>query len=83
VTPIVAEIPWPFEMKLSEIEVARAFGVPLSWLLDPDNLRSELRESAMLGKAIRIHYFEPFDGEQIWGVTARITVDLLNLIRSI
>ncbi|MFP3852978.1 MAG: NUDIX hydrolase [Anaerolineales bacterium] len=81
VTPIVAEIPWPFELNLSVIEVAHAFGVPLDWLLDPANVRSEMRESAMIGKPVEVHYFEPFDGEQIWGVTARITLDLLELIR--
>jgi 8-oxo-dGTP pyrophosphatase MutT (NUDIX family) len=81
VTPIVAQIPWPFELELSEIEVARVFGVPLSWLLDPANLRVEQRDSAMLGKPVKVLYFEPYDDEQIWGVTARITHDLLKIIR--
>lgn len=83
VTPVVAHIPWPFELKLSEIEVARAFGVPLPWLLDPNNLRVEQRDSAMIGKPIKVYYFEPFQDEQIWGVTARITHDLLELIRQL
>ena len=83
VTPIVAQIPWPFEVQLSEIEVARAFGVPLNWLMNPDNLRSEQRDSAMIGKPIKVYYFDEYDGEQIWGVTARITVDLINIIRPV
>jgi 8-oxo-dGTP pyrophosphatase MutT (NUDIX family) len=83
VTPIVARIPWPFPLNLSEIEVARVFGVPLAWLLRPEHLRSEKREWPLGGGQVDVHYFEPYDGEQIWGVTARITLDLLKLLRPI
>lgn len=81
VTPVVASIQWPFEMEINSHEVASVFGVPLQWLLDPDNLELEEREAPMFGGAVPVYYFRPFQGEVIWGVTGRITVDLLELVR--
>lgn len=83
VTPVVAAIPWPYDIQLNPNEVATAFGVPLSWLLDEGNLRLELREGTMIGKPMPVYHYAPYDGEVIWGVTARITVDLLDHIRSL
>ncbi|NIT78471.1 MAG: hypothetical protein GWO44_16690 [Thermoplasmata archaeon] len=83
VTPIVAAIPWPFEMRINPKEVANAFGVPMRWLLDEDNLEEEQREGPMLGKPVTVYHFSPYGGEVIWGVTARITIDLLSHIRSV
>jgi len=83
VTPIVARIRWPFSMRLNDLEVARAFGVPLDWLMDPANVDQEARDSAMLGGPVTVYTFHPFDEEVIWGVTARITVDLITHVRAI
>jgi 8-oxo-dGTP pyrophosphatase MutT (NUDIX family) len=82
VTPIVAHIPSPFEIRLNQSEVARAFGVPLDFLLEPGNVRTEERESVMLGGPVTVYYFRPYLDEVIWGVTARITIDLLDHVRA-
>ena len=42
VTPVVGLLQWPCTMKLQESEVARAFTIPLDWLLDSSHY--ELRE---------------------------------------
>ena len=34
VTPVVGLLQWPCTMKLQDSEVARAFTIPLDWLLD-------------------------------------------------
>lgn len=81
VTPIVASIPWPFDLQINHHEVANVFGVPLRWLLDPANLELRHRDSPMTGKPVPVYYFRPYAGEVIWGVTGRITVDLLECIR--
>lgn len=82
VTPVVATIPWPFELKLNRVEVAAVFGVPLPWLLDPANLERRLRESSLPSeRPIPVYYFEPYQGEVIWGVTAHIIVNLLDHLR--
>ena len=64
----------------SPTEVARTFGVPIRWLADPDNLELKEREHLVPGRSIRVYYFKEYEGETIWGVTARITVNLLQML---
>jgi 8-oxo-dGTP pyrophosphatase MutT (NUDIX family) len=78
VTPVVGIIPWPYPLRLQETEVARAFIVPLSWLADHANFYTSTR--IYEGKTYEIIYYQLFDGEKIWGATARITQELLKLI---
>jgi 8-oxo-dGTP pyrophosphatase MutT (NUDIX family) len=80
VTPVVAEVVWPQELVLAESEVARAFTIPLSWLLDPAN--HEVRHRQLpngLGSATVI-YFERYDGELLWGATARIIMEFFEVL---
>lgn len=81
ITPVVGVIPWPYDFRPQPIEVARVFDVPISWLYDPDNLTTEYRTPMISGPEIPVYYFKSYDGEVIWGATARITVDFLRLIR--
>jgi len=83
VTPVVARIPWPFPIKSNPSEVASTFDVPLEFLQDPDNLEIRRREPLIPGRPLEVFYFRPYQDEVIWGVTARITVDLIRLIRSL
>lgn len=83
VTPVVAQIPWPFPIKTNPSEVASTFSVPLSFLQDPDNLEIRSREPIIPGRPVEVFYFRSYKDEVIWGVTARITVDLLRLIRTL
>ncbi len=79
VTPVAALIPWPFPLRLSRNEVSRVFTVPLAWLADPAN--REVRPRALPdGRRMPVIYFRPYDGEIIWGATARITVTLLETL---
>ncbi len=83
VTPVVGQIPWPFPIKTNPSEVASAFEVPLSFLQNPDNLEIRQREPLIPGRPVDVLYFRPYRNEVIWGVTARITVDLLKLIQAL
>ena len=78
VTPVVGIISWPYPLRLQESEVARAFIVPLSWLADPVNFFTSTR--IFEGKTYEIIYYELYDGENIWGATARITQEFLKMI---
>jgi len=80
VTPIVATLPWPYTFRPHPAEVASVFHVPLAWLADPAHLETRRREPFGLGPSVPVNYFEPYLGEVIWGVTARITLDLLTLL---
>ena len=69
VAPVLAILQPGFELRLSPDEVADAFEVPLSFLMDPENHR---KGSRVWKGAVR-HFFEmPYRDRHIWGVTAGI-----------
>ena len=76
VRPFVARIP-DREYTPDEREVAEIAVLPVSALTDPDNYESERRDHPHYGD-IRIHFFR-VDGYTVWGATARILVQLLEL----
>ncbi len=80
VTPVVGTLPWPYELRPNAAEVARCFGVPIKWLAESSNLDVEYRQLRVPGPKIPVYHFKSFDDEVIWGVTARITVSLLELL---
>ena len=82
VTPLVGIFPWPYDFEANPSEVARYFGVPVKWLANPDNLEIREREPFIPGKKVLVYYFSLYEGELIWGVTARITVEFLKLLGS-
>lgn len=67
VTPVVALVSAPFELRLDAFEVAEAFEVPLDFLLDPLNHRRHRLE--VRGKW-REFWAMPFGDYYIWGATA-------------
>lgn len=83
VTPVVGRIAWPCPLRLNTHEVACAFGVPLAWLADPTHVHRQRRMPPMPGREIMVHSFDPFLGETIWGATARITLDLVEVWRDL
>jgi 8-oxo-dGTP pyrophosphatase MutT (NUDIX family) len=83
ICPFVGMIPWPYEFEPNPDEVARVFSVPLQWLLDPANLEKRFRQPIPNAPEVPVYYFKPFQDEIIWGATARITINLLEVVRSI
>ena len=79
VTPVVARIPWPYPFQLSSSEVSRVFTIPIAWLADPGH-REERPHNVPGGYYEKVIYYQPYDGEILWGATARITVDLLEVL---
>ena len=78
VTPVVGKISWPYPIKVFDGEVARVFTVPLSWLANPANFYSTTM--FFEGKSYEVSYYQLYDGEKIWGATAKITQDFLHLL---
>lgn len=76
VTPVVGIVKWPIVFRVGEHEVARVFTIPLGWLANPSN-RWQFERSDLKRALIAYH---PYDGELLWGATARITVDFLNVL---
>lgn len=82
ITPVVAHIPWPYEFSLDRKEVARVFTIPLSWLAEPDNHRVRHRKHRH-GKTFPVIYFNEYEGELLWGSTARMTLSLIALLKQV
>ncbi|PSP94422.1 coenzyme A pyrophosphatase [Halobacteriales archaeon QS_1_68_44] len=76
VRPFVARIP-DREYTPDEREVAEIAVLPVSALTDHDNYESERRDHPHYGE-IRVHFFR-VDGYTVWGATARMLVQLLEL----
>ncbi|MGE5643852.1 MAG: NUDIX hydrolase [Byssovorax cruenta] len=76
VTPVVGVIKWPAVFRVGEHEVARIFTIPVAWLANPAN-RWEFARPDTTRSVIAYH---PYDGELLWGATARMTVDFLRVL---
>jgi len=76
VTPVVGVIPWPYVFHVENAEVARVFTIPMNWLAQNAN-RWQFR---IPGTSRDVIFYHPYDGELLWGATARITVDFLETI---
>lgn len=73
IAPIVGIVQPHFELRICEIEVAEAFEVPLSFLMNPENRRRHQGE--FKGKK-REYYSMPYEDYFIWGATAGMLVNL-------
>lgn len=73
VIPVVARVSPSYTLDLNPHEVADAFEVPLSFLMDP--ARHELHSREWKGR-LRRYYAMPFEDRYIWGVTAGIIRNL-------
>jgi 8-oxo-dGTP pyrophosphatase MutT (NUDIX family) len=80
VTPFVGHIPWPYPLKLEQSEVSRAFTIPLKWLADPKNHHTRQRALPPPYEPVSVVYFQPYDGEVLWGATAGFTIALLDVL---
>ena len=74
----VGQMPWPYELVINSDEVESAFIVPLNWLADPDHRTLQYRSYA--GREIPVIFFDHFDGYQLWGASAEMTLALLSAL---
>ena len=77
VTPVVGIIEWPTVLHLGKDEVERVFTIPLNWLAEKNNRW----EFSMSGRNRSLIVYHPYDGELLWGATARMTVDFLKVLK--
>lgn len=76
ITPVVGVFEFPYSFTVSTIEVERIFTMPLKWLANP---RNYWQFQHPLAKHPTIAY-HPFDGELLWGATARIAQNFLTTL---
>ncbi len=69
ISPFVAFIPYPYPLKADGREIREIFSVPLSFLMDEVNFRQD-------------SYAYEYQGHIIWGATARIVREFVDLLKS-
>ena len=79
VTPFVSLIPYPYPFQVSSIEIAELIEVPISALLDEDCFSE--REMIREGRKDIVFVYQ-YGKHTIWGATARILKQFLDLITS-
>lgn len=77
ITPYVAYLTCSHPLKINRYEVEEIIQVPLSVLLDKSNYRQEQNTS---GNGYLYYYFYYYQGKEIWGATARILNDLMDVV---
>ena len=77
ITPFVGMISQPVNYTPDGREIERVLEVPLEALLDPANFRVEMWERN--GEVQPVYFYE-YAGETIWGATARILKQFLDLV---
>ncbi len=79
ITPIIGKIPWPYHLKISEVEVVRAFTIPYKWLANARHY--EVRQIDLGDNPnVPVIYFEEYEGELLWGISAQIVVNMIEIL---
>ena len=77
ICPYVGIIPYPYPFKLSSFEVERLIELPLDYLLN----QAELKEAPFTyeGQSV-VNLFIAYQGDVIWGATARILKNFIDIL---
>lgn len=75
ITPYVGRIPFPYDFSLNPSETTEIFSVPVSALLNADVMRIDTKRHSA-GRPIYHFQYKHWD---IWGATAKMIVQLLEL----
>ena len=76
ITPFVGAIPWPYNFKINEIEIASIIEARIDDLLDP---RCLAEGSEIVDNRATPAYFYAHGGKVIWGATAKILKQFLEI----
>jgi len=79
VTPIVGFFPYPYPFQINQIEIDELIEVPLSFLLHKDSFSE--REIFRMGRSKWVYAYQ-YGNHVIWGATARMLKQFLDLISS-
>lgn len=75
--PVVGLVRAPVSLRPDPVEVAEAFEVPLSFILEPANRQRQTRE---LRGHLRTFFVLPYERHHIWGATAAMLVNLAEIL---
>jgi 8-oxo-dGTP pyrophosphatase MutT (NUDIX family) len=80
VYPFVGIISTLASLKRNENEVERIFFIPLEWLCGPSH-SSFKNFVANDGKIRKVWFYDEYEGELLWGITAKITHEFIEIIK--
>jgi 8-oxo-dGTP pyrophosphatase MutT (NUDIX family) len=80
ILPFVAFIPYPYKFTLSPYEISEIFSVPISALLHKANRQEE---QYAFGNQVFAGYSYEYEGKVIWGATAQIVRQFLEIWQSV
>ena len=80
ISPFVAFIPYPYKFTLSSYEIEEIFSISISALL---HKASRKEEHYTFGSQTFVNYSYEYEGRVIWGATARIVEQLLEIWQSV
>jgi 8-oxo-dGTP pyrophosphatase MutT (NUDIX family) len=81
ITPFVGTLAWPYDLKLDSSEVSHTFTLPLNWLANDNNFEVHYRQLSKEQKPVPVIYFNEYQGELLWGATARMTLALVKMLK--
>jgi 8-oxo-dGTP pyrophosphatase MutT (NUDIX family) len=80
VTPVVGVMAWPYPVRPEPAEVERIFTIPLLWLADRANWDEQTVSVPGIVQPLQVLRYRPFEGEVLWGASARMTQNLLGVL---
>jgi 8-oxo-dGTP pyrophosphatase MutT (NUDIX family) len=80
ISPFIGLIPWPYQFKVDGWETEEIIEVPISALMDKDCLR---QETEIIGGRAVTSYFYHYQGRVIWGATAGILHQFLDIFAQV
>ena len=80
ISPFVGLIPWPYPFKVDGWETEEIIEIPISALMDKDRLH---QETEIIGGQAVTSYFYHYQGRVIWGATARILHQFLDIFAQV
>jgi len=83
VTPVVGVALWPYPFRPAAAEVSRVFTIPLPWLAGRENWEEQSISSERSPRPFPVIHYHPYDGEILWGASARMTLNFLSVLRLI
>ncbi len=75
ITPFLAFIPWPYEFRADGRETEAIIEAPVQALMNQGFSRQEVRGN----ETVTVYYY-PYQGQVIWGATARILTKFLDIL---
>lgn len=79
VLPVIGIIEWPLTLTLNKDEVESILLIPVEWLKKEENWYEQDFYYAP-GKSKQVIHYHDYNGEHLWGITARLALEIVSKI---